>query len=403
MRVRDAKDRVFRFLFAFWLVSCVAATRLAFAQTTGLDSETHSQTRGMFLVSSSLPYSIPSPFEAETTSLSAKQIGQIAAERCGPANLVTADSKSRSVQALSRCNESESTFEVMRLFQSAVAYRLKQTASSNAMKLHYGIAACLAADRTMLETMELLGQQEKAQAALVEKGIPIPDPLLVQRLKIQLDDKRLENQSKLALLRTQLAALVGAENACRHAPMESKEIVPSDQDDCEHIQQALRCRCDIQTLIRLRKTVDAETLTVWDGIGAMLSGVPALPQPKPFWSKLLRTKRSQAEIQCAVAARLSWLDSLIAERSKQVAMEVETAFEKKKTAALRWVKSGEQIANWEMRIDQLDKLSEVQGNLASQYEAKLNRLQADGQRIELWADWHLAKEDLQLSIGCELQ
>lgn len=255
----------------------------------------------------------------------------------------------------------------------------------------------------MIETMDLLAQQEKAQAALVEKGIPIPDPLLVQRLKIQLDDKRLENQSKIALLRTQLAALIGSENACRHAPIEPKEIIPSDQDVCEHIQQALRCRCDIQTMIRLRKTINAETLTVWDGIGAILSGVPALPQSKPFWSKLLRTKRSQAEIQCAVAARMSWLDALIAERSNQVAMEVETAFEKKKTAALRWVKSGEQIANWEMRIEQLEKLSEVQGNLASQYEAKLNRLRVEGQRIELWAEWHLADEDLQLGIGCDLQ
>jgi hypothetical protein len=394
--------RVFRFVFAFWLVSCLAVPRLAFAQSIELASETCSHPRGMFLVSSSLPYSIPSPSYAETASLSAKQIGLIAAERCGPANLVTADSKSRTIQAVARCNESESTFEVMRLFQSAVAYRLNQTASSNAMKLHYGIAACLSADRTMIETMELLGQQEVAQAALVEKGIPIHDPLLVQRLRIQLEDRRLENQSKIALLRAQLTALIGAENACRHTPIEPREIIPSDQGVCEHIQQALRCRCDIQTLLRLRKLVNSETLTVWDGIGATLSGVPSLPQAKPFWSKLLRTKRSQAEIQCAVAARLLWLDGLIAERSKQVAMEVETAFEKKRTAALRWVKSGEQIANWELRIEQLEMLSEVQGNLASQYEAKLNRLQAEGQRIELWAEWHMADEDLQLSIGCDL-
>ena len=254
----------------------------------------------------------------------------------------------------------------------------------------------------MSETMELLAQQEKAQAALVEKGIPIPDPLMVQRLKIQLNDKRLENQSKIALLRTQLVALIGTENACRHAPYEPKEIFPSDQDVCEHIQQALLCRCDLQTMIRLRKTINEDTLLVWDSIGAMLSGVPALVKPKPFWSKLLRTKRGQAEIQCAVAARLSWLDDLIAERSKQIAMEVEIAFEKKKTAALRWVKSGEQIANWGLRMEQLEKLSEVQGNLASQYEAKLNRLLAEGQRTELWAEWHLANEDLKLSIGCDL-
>lgn len=360
------------------------------------------QSHGMFLVSTSVPYTIPASFDVESTSLTAKQVGQIAADRCGPANLVASDAKSRSMRSISLCNENEREKEVMRFFQSAVAYRLKQTASANAMKLHYGIAACLSGERTMNETMELLGQQEKAQAALVERGIPIPDPLLVQRLKIQLDDKRLENQSKIALLRTQLAALIGTENACRHAPVEPKEIVPSDQEVCEHIRQALRYRCDLQTMIRLRKTVDEDTLQVWDGIGALLSGVPVLAKPKPFWTKLLLTKRSQAEIQCTVAARLSWLDDLIAERSKQIAMEVEIAFEKKKTAALRWVKSREQVANWGMRIEQLEKLSEVQGNLASQYEANLNRLQAEGKRTELWAEWHLANEDLKLSIGCDL-
>lgn len=401
IRVRDVKGRIIRSLIAFSLVSCVAVP-FANAQTSGLASEVQSQPRAMFLVSSSQPYTIPAPFEGETAPLSAMQIGRIAAERSGAANLVTADSKSRSSLAHSICNDNKSELEVMRLFECAVACRLRQTASSNAMKLHYGIAASLFAERTLNETMDLLGQQEKAQAALVDKGIPISDPLLVQRLKIQLEDKRLANQSKIAILRSQLAALIGTENACRHVPVEPKEIVPSDQDVCEHIQQALRCRCDLQTMIRLRKTVNADTLAVWDGIGAMLSGVPVLAKPKPFWSKLLRTKRSQAEIQCAVAARLAWLDDLISERTKQIAMEVETAFEKKKTAALRWVKSGEQIANWGLRIEQLEKLAEVQGNLASQYEAKLNRLQAEGQRAALWAEWHLANEDLKLSIGCDL-
>ena len=402
IRVRDAKGRIFRSLIAFSLVSCVVVPLVASAQSSDLASEAHSQSRNRFLVSSSLPYTLPASFEGESSTLSAMQIGKIAADRCGSANLVTADSQSRSSFARSLCNDNKSELEVMRLFECAVACRLRQTASSNAMKLHYGIAACLLVERTLSETTDLLGQQQKAQDALVEKGIPISDPLLVQRLKIQLEDKRLENQSKIALLRSQLAALIGTENACRHVPVEPKEIVPSDQDVCEHIQQALRCRCDLQTMIRLRKMVNADTLTAWDGIGAMLSGVPVLAKPKPFWSKLLRTKRSQAEIQSAVAARLSWLDDLISERTKQIEMEVETAFEKKKTAALRWVKSGEQIANWGMRIEQLEKLAEVQGNLASQYEAKLNRLQAEGQRASLWAEWHLANEDLKLSIGCDL-
>ena len=270
------------------------------------------------------------------------------------------------------------------------------------MKLHYGITACLSAERIFDETRDLLQQQQKSQSELVEKGIPIPDPLLVGRLELILEDKRLENHSKIAILRSQLAALIGTENACGHAPSEAEEIVPSDCNVCEHIDQAMHCRCDLRTMKRLRGTINADTLAVWDGIGAFLSGVPTMTKQKAFWSKLFRTKRNRSEIECAIAARRNWLDDLIEERTKQIAMEVDVAFEKKRTAALRWVKIGEQVANWDTRILQLEKLSEAQGNLASQFEAKLNRLQAKGQTIERWVEWHQANIELMLAIGCDL-
>ncbi len=291
---------------------------------------------------------------------------------------------------------------ILEFFQAAVAFRLRQTASANAMKLHYGIAACLTAEQVFNETNRLLEQQEKAQTELEEKGIPIPDPLLVGRLKLILEDKRLDNQSKTAILRTQLSALIGTENACGHAASEPDEIEPSDCSVCSHIERALTCRCDLQTMKRLRGTINSDTLAVWEGIGAFLSGVPALAKQKTFWSKLFRTQRNQTEIERAITTRRNWLDELTEERTKQIAMEVDVAFEKKRTAALRWVKTGEQVTNWETRILQLEKLSEVQGNLASQFEAKLNRLQAKGQRIERWVEWHQANIELMLAIGCDL-
>ena len=354
-----------------------------------------------FLVSSSLPYSLPTQLQSSRQSLSAEQIRQLAAERSGAANLVLSDSKSRSLHSISPCKDVDSKREILTNFQSAIAFRLRQTASANALKLHYGIAACLAAERVFDETSELIDQQERAQIELVEKGIPIPDPLLVGRLKIILEDKRLENLSKIAVLRTQLSALIGTESACGHAPSEVDELVPSDRDVCVHIEKALSCRCDLLMMKRLRGTINGDSLDVWDSIGALLSGVPALAKNKSFWLMLLRTKRSQIEIQCAIAVRRKWLDDLIAERTRQISMEVEVAFEKKKTAALRWVNSGEQISNWETRIVQLEKLSEVQGNMASQFEARLNRLQVKGQRTERWVEWHQANVDLMLAIGCE--
>lgn len=316
--------------------------------------------------------------------------------------MVASDSKSRSLPSQSVCKDVECENRILESFQAAVAFRLRQTASANGMKLHFGIAACLTAEQIFDETQHLLQQQQSAQTELVEKGIPIPDPLLVGRLALILEDKRLENHSKIAILRSQLAALIGTENACGHAPSEAEEIVPCDCNVCEHIEQALHCRCDLRTMKRLRGTINADNLAVWDGIGAFLSGAPPMAKQQAFWSKLFRTKRNQAEIESGIAARRKWLDELVEERTKQIAMEVDVAFEKKRTAALRWVKIGEQVTNWEIRILQLEKLSEVQGNLASQFEAKLNRLQAKGQVVERWVEWHQANIELKLAIGCDL-
>ena len=392
------KDRVedqstwFVFAFGFLSIGGYSLTALAQIPTTNT-----------FFVSTSVPYKLPHQKDASAQSLSAVQIGQLAAARCGAANMVAADSKSRSLHSFSVCNKDvDCEKEVLRSFQVAIAYRLRQTASANAMKIHFGIAACLTAERIFNETEELIRQQVQAQDQLIEKGIPIPDPLLVGRLKINLDDKRLENQSKIAILRSQLSSFIGTENACPHMPNEEDEIVPSDWDVCERTQQALGCRCDLLTMNRLRGAINAETLTVWDGIGAILSGVPSVAKPIPFWSKLLRKQRNQNENERAIAARRKWLDNLIAERTKQISLEVDIAFEKKKTAAMRWVKATEQIANWNTRIVQLEKLSEVQGNLASQFESKLNRLLVYGQRTERWVEWHQAHIDLLLAIGCDL-
>ena len=391
------------FLFTYWLLAWFDFSPSALAQSNEQPDEVPFKTRpGMFLVHSTVPYSLPTQFQSSLQSLSAKQIGQLAAERCVAAHLVLSNSKSQSHYSISHCKDVDCEKEILNSFQAAIAFRLRQTASANAMKLHFGIAACLKAERIFDETYVLIHQQERAQSELVEKGIPIPDPLLVGRLKIILEDKQLENQSKIAILRTQLCALIGPENACGHAPNESDEIDPSDRSACEHIQQALSCRCDLLTMKRLRGTINAESLAIWDSIGALLSGVPAIAKPKSFWLRILKTKRSQTDIQSAIAVRRKWLDDLISERTTQIEMEIEVAFEKKRTAALRWVKSGEQSSNWETRIAQLEQLSEVQGNLAVQFEAKLNRLQVNGQRIERWVEWQQANVDLTLAIGCDL-
>lgn len=332
--------------------------------------------------------------------LTANQIAHLAGQNSNAARLVRLDAQARKSSS-SFLNIDQKSEKLLGQFESAAAFRLRQLAVSNALKLHYAMAASNQAKAVFDETEALIQVQRETQSQLIEKGIPIPDDLLIQRLLTGLNDKRLENESKFRQLRSQLSLLIGPQYACPHSPTENSDIVPSDSDVCDRIEQAMQCRCDLLTMIQLRSSIQAETLDAWNSIGALTSNAPAIAKPKSTLPKILRTHIYRSEIECAVQARLAWLDSLIAERKKLIALEVETAFEKKKTAALRWVLACQQVEEWNQRIEQLVALSEVQGNLAEQFTAKLNRQQAIGQRIERWLEWHQANCELTLALGCD--
>ena len=361
-----------------------------------VDTQSHGHP---FLVSFSSPLQLPATLESGNHQFTATEISKAAAARCSKARVLIAESH---VQGLSRKKqESDPSERVLRLFQSGIETRIRQTASANALKLHFAIVATLQAESILNHSEELLLRQQQALDALVEKGIPIPDPILVRRLQTTLNDKRMDNQSKQNLARTQLAALVGPELSCSYLPTEDMQIVPSDMDVCDRIKQAITCRCDLVTLRQLRTTIDEDTIEAWDSIGAMMSGLPSPIKKAISLSRILRTHRKKSEVQSTIELRRRWLDELITDRKTTITTEVESAFEKKKAAALRWANSTVQLENWDTRIAQLKKMENVQGNLASQIEAKLNRHQAMAEQLERWLEWQHANTDLKLAIGSD--
>jgi hypothetical protein len=339
--------------------------------------------------------SSPSP---DACSLTAAQIAQLAECNGGGPSLISSDANARKKSHVgSKCDEAKE--KIVSEFQKALAYR--QTMSANAVKIHFAIAACLHANELFNETQVMLAKQHQVQAQLVSKGIPIPDDMLIQRLSTTLDDKRIENHAKLAGLRIVLAGLISHQCACNHSPIEDPNIVPSDIDLCERIEQAMQCRCDLITMQRLRGTINADTLSAWNSLGAMLSGTPSSSCCKNLLCKLISSHLHRDEMEQAVAARRKWLDDLIVERRKQISIEVELAFERKKCAALRWANAKQQVKEWETRIAQLEKLSDAHSHLAELNIAQSNRIQTEGEQIERWLEWHQADIDLLLAIGCE--
>jgi hypothetical protein len=319
--------------------------------------------------------------------------------RSGTARIVESDLQSRTSSS-GKAQHHDNNYAMNRV-QREIAYRSRQVSRSNALKLHFAIAACVRAEQAYEAADQMLTEQSVAQNKLVDAGIPISDPLFIDRARLAIVDKRVANRSQLYQLRVQLASFIGAEAACNHSPSEEEAIIPSDSDVCEHIQEALRCRCDLATLIELQSHVTADNLAQWDSIGAALSGVP-LPVRGvvPFWLRLFRSTCSKDEQAKLVAARKKWLCHLIAERTKQITVEVELAFEKKKTAALRWTIEHDCLANWDLRIQQLTALAEAHGNLAEQMSAKQSEFESQGKLIERWLEWHHADVELQLAKGC---
>ena len=416
-RTRDPGIPISRAVIAFIVVASIVALKSHWGQPAFADEprspervseDPVASTTGLFLVSSSIPLElpsssllIPSPFEPmiASRSLGADEIAQLAMSRSGTARIVESDLQSRTSSS-GKAQHHDNNYAMNRV-QRAIAYRSRQVSRSNALKLHFAIAACVRAEQAYEAADKMLAEQSVAQNKLVDAGIPISDPLFIDRARLAIVDKRVANRSQLYQLRAQLSSFVGAEAACNHSPSEEEAIIPSDSDVCEHIQEASRCRCDLATLIELQSHVSADNLAQWDSIGAALSGVP-LPVRGvvPFWLRLFRSTCSKDEQAKLVAARKKWLCHLIAERTKQITVEVELAFEKKKTAALRWTIEHDCLANWDLRIQQLTALAEAHGNLAEQMSAKQSKFESQGKLIERWLEWHHADVELQLAKGC---
>ena len=399
-RTWQSAGRLRLLLVAVCLIFTLPYQNIALAQTGSLPSGEPSTAPGFFFVSTAVSPAIQVSSDATSFSLTASQIAELAARKCNAASLIQADNKARNWSRSNSRGETD-TRSILNQVRLATAYRLKQTASANALKLHYAIAASLRAEQLLEETLGLLAQQQQTQALLISKGISIPDEQLINRTISNTQDKQIENRSNLKRLRVQLAGLIGHQEACGHAPVEDTQLHPSDAELCERIEQAINCRCELLTIKRLSSTISPETLEAWNEIGAFLSGVPNVSARSYVWSRMVSKCFHPNDMACALESRKAWMSSLITERTKQITVEVELAFEKKKAAALRWVIATEQVKQWEQRLEQLVQMSDVQGNLPEQFSVRLKLQESRGSVIERWLDWHQAEAELRLAIGCE--
>lgn len=334
---------------------------------------------------------------ASARVLSAHQVAVMAAENCNPAKLLLQNHASE--DPTSQCHD-EAVRATLWEVRCAASQRLKEEAARNALKLHHALAATFRADDLLGRTQAELQIQQTIQAKLIAQGISIPDAGLIDRLSRDWEDRMLENRSRQSQLRIQLSGLIGSEWACSYLPQIEPELAPSDQDVCEYLHLAMNSRHELLLLKRLRRSVDEDHLEVWDSLAGALLGTPIAFPSGATWMKKIRRTVLRGEVEQAIRNRSRWLETLIQERLKQITIEVEVAYEAKRAAALRWANAKRLTQSWERRLQELIQLGEeVAGNLASQSEARLERLASERGEIERWLDWHNAQTDLLYASG----
>ena len=266
-----------------------------------------------------------------------------------------------------------------------------------ALRLHYCIAACQMGLEIESEAEAYLHEQELVEEELLKLGGQVDDTTALKRASIELKDRRLVLEAKLAELREELSLLVGPQIACSHTGR--LDCAPSFELDesCEYERLGMQQRIELQILCCIRGESDwiqEDTLEVLSGFVGFPVGIRALwgPDERPG----IFVHKSNEEVR---AKRKHGLDRWIATRQDEIRLEIRTAYLSKSTAVERWRLAVERSDSLESRYERLCELSEFKGNLPEQVQAKLGWYKARGEEVERWLDWQLADCQLMRAAG----
>ena len=345
------------------------------------------------------PYPAASVSNKGELSLDENQILQLACD-CNPqANLALALARTPE-NAGNRTETEQKRDAVVCLLANVAAQKIRSERAAASLKAHYGLAATTLGSELIGRIEVELTQQMEIQNKLIEAGVSIPDDSLITRLQNETNDSKLELESKERVLRIQQSGLISNSYACSYLPIVKTEMMPCDIDVCDYVQRSLECHYELTALGKIRGLLGPESVDLGNELLAIVAKVPYLPVRKAGLLVRLKASLNISDRSSESNKQKNWLNSLMMERRQEIAREIEIAYEKKRTAALRWSVVKEQLNVWSRRIEQLEKLGiENRGTIAELGAAKLAKLKEETQLIERWLEWQTANVDLKLSMG----
>jgi hypothetical protein len=345
------------------------------------------------------PYPAATDSSKGELSLDESQILQLAC-RCTPQSELVLF-LARSQEKTGNWSEAEQKREtVVCLLANVAAQKIRSERAAVAMKAHYGLAATELGTELVGRTEAELTKQMEIQKKLIEAGVSVPDDSLLTRLQNETNDSKLEIESKERVLRIQLSGLISSSHACSYVPVVKTEMMPCDIDVCGYVERALECHYELAALGKIRGLLGPDSIELGNELLALVAKVPYLPVKKFGLLSRLKASLNGSDLTSESNKQKNWLNSLMMERRQEIAREIEIAYENKRTAALRWSVTKEQLNVWSRRVEQLEKLgTENRGTIAELGAAKLSKLKEEAQLIERWMEWQTANVDLKLALG----
>jgi hypothetical protein len=272
-------------------------------------------------------------------------------------------------------------------FESAVA----------AMRLHYGIAACQMGLDLLSQADDAVQEQIGIENELIKLGGQVEDTTSLRSAKLELKDQRLELESKLSRLKDELSLLVGSELACSY--IAELTCAPTNEllERCDYESLAIDRRIELRLLSDAYmnpELINEDALKVFSGLSGVPGGLGLISVPKVETGLFVH----RATVDPNASLRQS-LGRLLGARSDQIRIEAGIAYDTKEKCVERWRVAVKKSNLLTERLERLESLSELRGNLTQQIQAKLECYKAQGEEIQRWLEWHLADCDLQQATG----
>ncbi|MCC6508022.1 MAG: TolC family protein [Pirellulaceae bacterium] len=296
-----------------------------------------------------------------------------------------------------RCNQSQLTsLKLQANFLRRQAAWQRDVAAANALRAYYAWIANREQLRIVADGLKLHRDQLQVQAALIAKGVAIPDPTALDRQRLELVDSQLQLQAAERQLASGLSQLTCCATDIRMAAVESLDI-QTQPIDCEAlIRIALERRQDYLAIVQLCHCLDEESARAIAQLLTPLVGVGLNLLDLGIVEKLCFTQRGielvqqvKRELQLASQAQRMRIEQSVCEKCHALTL----AYERVSVAS-------QVIESWENRLAalaRLEELGDARGEAQTTARAELIRAQATLTTRRLSAK--LAEVDLAEAVG----